>query len=360
MLAICSQGFAQCLTSGPNSPSSVSNGTGIGSIAWIDLTNAQTSNNLYATATALVIGDKTNYLRFTNFGFSIPTTATICGISIEIEKKATGLALVNVTDESVRIIKGGTIVGSDYADTGTDWASSDFTSSYGGSSDLWGTTWTPSDINASDFGVALSAELASLSVLPTAQADHAQMTVYYDNSLPIKLLNFEAERTSDDLVKLIWETESETDNDFFTIERSTDGEKWEERGRLAGAGTSNERLSYSLTDKNRLNTTSYYRLKQTDFNGDFEYSKMVSVHPLGLNSSTVSIFPVPSSGIFTIKASEEILQLDVYNLWGENMFSKEDVGADHLNIDLSHKRKDVYFVKVRTSHNVITKRIVIK
>lgn len=359
MLVIYSQGFAQCLTSGPNSPSTVSNGTGIGNIAWGGLTSAQTSDNLYATATALAIGDKTNYLRFTNFGFSIPTTATICGVLVQIEKKSSGIILERIVDESVRIIKGGSIVGSDYSDTGTDWASSDFTSSYGGSSDLWGTTWTPSDINASDFGVALSADLIFISVLPTAQVDHAQMTVYYDNSLPIKLLNFEAERTSDDLVKLIWETESETDNDFFTIERSTDGEKWEERRRLAGAGTSNERLSYSLTDKNRLNTTSYYRLKQTDFNGDFEYSKMVSVHPLGLNSSTVSIFPVPSSGIFTIKASEEILQVEVYNVLGENIFSSR-ASSKLLDIDLGNKPKDVYFIKIHTSNSLLTKRVVIE
>jgi len=96
------------------------------------------------------------------------------------------------------------------------------------------------------------------------------------NALPIKLLSFDAQKNGD-VVDLSWVTAEEINNDFFTIERSVDGQVFEELTQVQGAGTSSESRSYSTIDNDPLSGTSYYRLKQTDFNGQYEYFPMVAV-----------------------------------------------------------------------------------
>jgi hypothetical protein len=95
--------------------------------------------------------------------------------------------------------------------------------------------------------------------------------------LPIQLLNFTA-IVNNEVVDLNWTTLSEINNDFFTIERSIDAVVFEEVLRKDGAGNSNTILSYNDVDRNPLLGVSYYRLKQTDFNGQFTYSQLVPVN----------------------------------------------------------------------------------
>ena len=110
-------------------------------------------------------------------GFAVPDNATITGIEVSIERRASGM-LQNVHDNSLRVMKGGTMVGDDKASAST-WPTTDEYATYGGDSDLWGTTWTPADINDSTFGMAHSVSLSGISVLPTARTDHSQMTVFF-------------------------------------------------------------------------------------------------------------------------------------------------------------------------------------
>ncbi|MBK7856556.1 MAG: SBBP repeat-containing protein [Bacteroidetes bacterium] len=95
--------------------------------------------------------------------------------------------------------------------------------------------------------------------------------------LPIELLSFNA-TPNKKTIDLTWATATELNNDFFTIEKSKDGNEFEDVAKVDGAGNSNQVIEYSFTDKNPYNGLSYYRLKQTDFNGDFSYSKTVAVN----------------------------------------------------------------------------------
>ena len=94
--------------------------------------------------------------------------------------------------------------------------------------------------------------------------------------LPIVLISFDAEVVGS-AVRLNWSTASEINNEIYTIERSSNGIDFESILYKEGAGDSNQTLHYSLSDVNPLPGRSYYRLKQTDFNGTFEYSEVVSV-----------------------------------------------------------------------------------
>lgn len=107
----------------------------------------------------------------------------------------------------------------------------------------------------------------------------AQLLLNCDNcgiALPIELISFEA-KLNNRQVDIHWATASEQNNDFFTIERSADGLNWEIVTTAAGAGNSIYRIDYAAYDSRPLSGISYYRLKQTDFDGAFEYSNIVSV-----------------------------------------------------------------------------------
>ncbi len=95
-------------------------------------------------------------------------------------------------------------------------------------------------------------------------------------ALPITLTGFNA-ITRNGVVELYWETEKEVNNDYFTLERSANNLEFEERTIIQGAGNSNEKIDYSFVDDSPLPGKSYYRLKQTDFDGTFTYSKVVGV-----------------------------------------------------------------------------------
>lgn len=156
---------------GPNSGVTFSQDTSWGNLSWSNTSNLGSSDNSYATVSTIA-GYKTYYLTATNFGFSIPSGATIDGIIVEWEGH---FQYSSGSDSRVRIIKGGTIGATDKA-SGTNWPTSDAYRSYGGISDLWGESWTYSDINASTFGATISVIAGSGG---TFSMDHVRITVYY-------------------------------------------------------------------------------------------------------------------------------------------------------------------------------------
>ena len=95
-------------------------------------------------------------------------------------------------------------------------------------------------------------------------------------ALPVTLYTFEAKPYNKD-VMVTWKTASEYNNDYFTVERSEDGVNFKKLGDVKGAGNSAHTISYFLLDSEYSKGINYYRLKQTDFNGDFTFSKIVAV-----------------------------------------------------------------------------------
>jgi len=117
--------------------------------------------------------------------------------------------------------------------------------------------------------------------------------------VPVELTSFNA-RASNDIVELEWMTASELNNDFFTVERSVDGETFEKVIDIPGKGTTNEQHSYKTQDTEPFSGKSYYRLKQTDFDGKFEYSSVVLVQLEINNQLRFKIYPNPNNGQFNI------------------------------------------------------------
>lgn len=157
--------------SGP--PATVVNNTSVGTAAWGNPSNAAGAPD---GTVATVVADTTgsNYLVATNLGFSIPANATITGIGVSVTRSATLPTFI--TDNAVRLVKAGAIGGTDRSNAST-WPSSLGPQPYGGATDLWGNTWTPSDINSAAFGVAISAKSTWSSF--SASVDGFSMTIYY-------------------------------------------------------------------------------------------------------------------------------------------------------------------------------------
>ncbi len=165
---------AYAATSGPGDAGTGANVNGPGTINWTNPGNVISNNNQYATVA--VNNTTSEYLQATNYGFLIPAAATINGIQVTIGRYgSTGLGS-DVRDSVVSLVKGGVISGSNLAANGTDWPGAEAAANYGGTANLWGTTWTPAEINAANFGVALSVTSANNR---TASVDYIQITVTY-------------------------------------------------------------------------------------------------------------------------------------------------------------------------------------
>jgi len=155
-----------------------------GDYSWADPSNITASDNNVASATAPV--DSSGYttiLQGTDFGFAIPTGMEIKGIKLEIERQASIDYLSSgVRDETVKLIKGYSWTPNNYAKTSSRWSTTKGFYSYGGETDLWGTTWDRTDINASNFGAVLQAALSGYSGSATAYVDSMRITVYYSQA----------------------------------------------------------------------------------------------------------------------------------------------------------------------------------
>ncbi|CAG0959136.1 hypothetical protein FLAV_00602 [Flavobacteriales bacterium] len=135
--------------------------------------------------------------------------------------------------------------------------------------------------------------------------------------LPISLVSFTAD-LKETAVLLNWITASEQNNNYFTIERSNNAIVWEQIGIVKGAGNSSTTLNYSFLDKNPLSGISYYRLKQTDFDGKSDISDIVSVS--NFNIELVSVFPNPANDNITfllISKEDMTCTINIFNALGQ-------------------------------------------
>lgn len=169
-------------------------------------------------------------------------------------------------------------------------------------------------------------------------------------ALSIELLNFSATAEDHKHVELYWQTASEVNNDYFTLERSVDGITWEIVTMIDGAGNSSKLLDYSATDKTPYPGISYYRLKQTDFDGKFNYSQIRSV-AIPENSEP-NIYPNPLHSQLTIEGSvAELKEIIIYNLLGQDVTPlTQQITKDKTKsvIDVSQLKTGIYYIKTKT------------
>lgn len=154
--------------------------------------------------------------------------------------------------------------------------------------------------------------------------------------LPVELVSFFAS-SSNHSVQLVWKTASELNNDYFTIERSNGGEKFEEVLKVKGMGTKVTETSYSSKDTAPFKGISYYRLKQTDFDGRFSYSNVVSVSIDG--TDLWSVFPNPTDADqFNLQLGKDEIGkptlIELRNSAGQLVFSFQSIADDEGRVEV--------------------------
>ncbi|TRX58821.1 T9SS type A sorting domain-containing protein [Fulvivirga sp. M361] len=167
--------------------------------------------------------------------------------------------------------------------------------------------------------------------------------------LPVELVSFEAKVASDkNSVELKWVTATELFNDFFTLERSMDASNFQALEVVQGAGNSSQLLNYTYTDQFPVHGVSYYRLKQTDFDGAFEYSKTIAVSYENIMVQ-MTVHPNPFSSFTTFRLNsaietDERLQVLLFDALGNEVRHLE--GTREIILYRSDLPQGMYWYKV--------------
>ncbi|NQV52129.1 MAG: T9SS type A sorting domain-containing protein [Flavobacteriales bacterium] len=316
-----------------------------GSLAsWQNLDSIYVSDNARVSLTANLStnGSYSNFLVVDGFNFSIPLGVNIDGIQVDVERSdGNGLSKDNI----VRMVgASGNILTADRAKAAA-WTATDTYLSYGSSSDTWGRTWVPYEINDPDYGFALSVQRTGGGAQVTlSQIDHIRMTVWYSAFvLPIELLYFNADLI-DERVLLKWATATETNNSHFIIERASEDGVFSEIETIAsGVDDKNRETAYGYLDKMPLDGVSYYRLKQVDLNGQQETFESVYIDRRtkdGANNTALNIngMLIPFDDL-TFKPSD----LEIYGMDGAliHRYGVTDFNSINLNV-----QSGVYLVRM--------------
>lgn len=213
----------------------------------------------------------------------------------------------------------------------------------------------PTTLSAGDlFGVATAIYGKYVFVgAPNAQEDASEKNTVYqagaayifaDNTpLPVTLSSFEVKK-SENRADLKWTTTSETNSDYFEIQKSQDGVSWQTIGSLAAAAESEKSESYSFTDAKPYAGENLYRLKMVDLDQTFAYSRIKS---LSFDGMGILVFPNPASNKLFFTASEisKISVVNIINNQGKIVALHDKV--THEGIDITNLSEGIYLVQIK-------------
>lgn len=152
--------------------------------------------------------------------------------------------------------------------------------------------------------------------------------------LPIDLIKFEANLHGDD-VFLHWQTASEINNSHFEIERSKDGQHFKKIKEVYGHGTTNQVQKYETIDDKTYSGINYYRIKQVDYNGQYEYSEVISVM---VKKERIGVYPNPTSNMLYL---DDFSNYSIVNSKGQRV-----VNGRGNRVDLSNLPNGIYIVRL--------------
>ena len=185
--------------------------------------------------------------------------------------------------------------------------------------------------------------------------------------MPVELVSFEG-AYENPVVTLSWETASELNNDFFTLERSATGDHFEEMAKISGAGTTSQPHSYSYVDPAPFSKQTYYRLKQTDYDGTAEYSHIIRVETSQDKESRMSVYPNPSDGSeisialknhspFQLNGLEIVSQ---QNVMLESFVPETGSATEHKFRFARQLARGLYIVRIRYNNTLESVKLIVQ
>ncbi len=181
--------------------------------------------------------------------------------------------------------------------------------------------------------------------------------------LPIELVDFSVRAGDNYTSQLSWQTSNEINNDFFTIERSFDGRNFTPILEVDGAGNSQQLLYYEALDPNPQMGVNYYRLKQTDFDGKYDYSEIRSVLFEAKGSEIgVSVFPNPATQFLNIQFDQSVdqSQIQLFNVAGQLIQEQQlPPNAMQAQLQLDQLPEGMYWISILADGQVFSEKVVI-
>ena len=182
-------------------------------------------------------------------------------------------------------------------------------------------------------------------------------------ALPVTLLYLTATPKDNSYIELDWATASEINNKGFEIERSTDGVSYQHIGWVDGHGNSNAHITYTLNDRGvDPNVIYYYRLRQVDIDGNYEYSNIVSASIIGERGFIMgALVPNPASNQVAVNVvTDNVQAVDIMltDMLGREVLAQPwqlAVGANGIDLDISALSQGVYHVTIRSANSYFTK-----
>jgi hypothetical protein len=187
-------------------------------------------------------------------------------------------------------------------------------------------------------------------------------------ALPVKLIYFAAEKHDESKSMLTWATASELDNDHFEIERSTDAQSWHKIGEVKGHGTTSTQENYSYIDMKPTSGINYYRLRQVDVDGKFEYTNITEVQFDNASSASIimAVYPNPLAqsaaiNIALSNSSDNINNISVTNTVGQVVLNQTVSDMQSTSLSGLNLPEGVYFITAHTTNNkTLTARLVVQ
>lgn len=180
--------------------------------------------------------------------------------------------------------------------------------------------------------------------------------IWGDGPLPVTLNYFKAYQDGKS-VQLSWETATERNNRGFEVQKSHDGANFESIVFIQGKGNSSRVNLYHYTDENFDGTTTYYRLKQVDFDGQISYSEMAVINS---DEPSVEIGPNPFENQIIVKSGRPgtSVSVEVLDISGKTRLVKEGVGV--ILIDTHDLSEGVYFLRINHGNRITSRRVIKK
>lgn len=195
----------------------------------------------------------------------------------------------------------------------------------------------------------------------TAIANGSRFTIGTINvertSLPVEFLIFEG-NCSGGRPKIHWSTAMERENDYFEIQQSKDARNWEVVGIVKGAGFSDQVLDYSFADLKPFSGMAYFRIKQVDYDGTYDFSRVIMVNCGDRFENRIVVSPNPSSGRVNINLMGAEGEISIIDAQGKAHLIQFPIKG-RGEVDLSHLPNGVYFVHTKLNQAVVTKKLVL-
>jgi hypothetical protein len=341
---------AKSQSAGPLPAGRVLNSTAAGTIGWTNVLNTQLNDNAYASAgqsLGVLASATSNYLILDSFGFNIPGTALITGIQVTRLAYVDGLLIgSSAKDNVVELLKNDVVGGTNRA-SASAWPSSEGLQTYGGSSDTWGLTLTPADVNAPGFGIAMSVKLNSglASLFLTANIDQVSVTVFYTNSvvLPLVMGEFTA-RPSMGTVDLDW-TADPGSGSLMLVECQHDNQSWITLDTVPATDEEGMR-NYHAVDRHP-GIHNYYRIELITRDHAVSFSPTIAA-VLDQAAANLEIYPNPTRSDLFVRHDGHLQSVSLLNMQGGVIPVTSQETGDGLSL-LRHPplAPGIYIVRVR-------------